>query len=374
MTNRQTVPPFSRLRQVGDAAVASGIVPGLVVAVGAPTLAGESAFLCFGTLGSRQTPVTRATNYDLASLTKPICTSVLTMQAVNEGRLQLADPVARWVPQAPADITIEHVLTHTTGWPAHRKLYQELVPDASGYSFVTAPLREELVRQAAVTPLEASPGTRLMYSDLGFIVLGKVLETIFERPLDEAFATRVALPLRCPGLCFNPKPFEVAPTEKCGWRSRLLTGQVHDQNAWIMGGVAGHAGLFGSAQDLAVMTASLLRSYEGNTQSRDPVAQTTLLHFWTHRGPASATWALGWDRPSTGFSLAGQRISREAVGHLGFTGCSLWIDPLAHVFVVTLCNRLYPELREDPRFRLLRPAIMDAALEDVGYMSGIAVT
>lgn len=352
-------------------AVRDQVTPGVAVAVGR---AGTTSSFNFGrlyapgTAGSPTTQVDENTIYDLASLTKALCTSVLAMVAVARGTLDLRNDIRRWLPHAPAGITPEHLLAHSSGWPAHRKFYSELWPGGTGPA--PALLRDQLMSLLQDTPLQAAPGARTVYSDLGFIALGHILECVFNQPLDLAFARNVAAPLELATLRFGVRARDqdaTAPTEQCAWRSKLMLGQVHDQNAWAMGGVAGHAGLFGTATEVALLGQSLLRSHADSPAKGDPVKRDVLRYFWQYRRNTAATWALGWDRPSQVGSLAGATIDRRAVGHLGFTGCSVWLDPYAQTVVAMLSNRVHPTVADDPRFRQLRPTVMDAALQDVGY-------
>lgn len=370
------IPPASEaLRHtalVAEEAVATGVVPGAAVALGRLTegsMVWRSAW--YGAAGQERGAVSTATVYDLASLTKALCTSVLMMQAVAEGAVRLSDPLRKYLSAAPAEVTLAHALTHTTGWPAHRKFYEARLPSAAGVPLPPhAAFAEAIVADVLATPVEARPGTRTLYSDLGFIALGAVLEGVAGMPLDRLFGLKVAGPIGRPGLSFLPAPAAFAPTEQCAWRARLIAGEVHDQNAWLMGGVAGHAGLFGTIDDVAALASALLASFRGGVKAGALVSSETLATFWRHRDAAGGTWALGWDRPSPTGSLAGTRISREAVGHLGFTGCSLWLDFEAGHFVVTLCNRIHPTVRDDPRFRQFRPNLVDAALQDLQEING----
>lgn len=359
------------LTQSVTEALVDEVVPGIAVAVGK---AGTTFSFAFGrlyaprTAGFPPTQVDENTVYDLASLTKALCTSVLAMVAVARGTLDLRNDIRRWLPQAPAGITPEHLLAHRSGWPDHRKFYQELWPN--GTSPAPARVRDQLMSLLQDTPLQTAPGDRTVYSDLGFIALGYILECVFNQPLDVAFAQNVAEPLQLATLRFGVRACDqdtTAPTEQCAWRKKMVVGQVHDQNAWVMGGVAGHAGLFGTAADVALLGQSLLRSHAGKQTNSDPVTRDVLQYFWHYRGDAADTWALGWDRPSQVGSLAGATIDRRAVGHLGFTGCSVWLDPYAQTMVAMLSNRVHPVVTDDPRFRKLRPAVMDAALQDVNY-------
>lgn len=371
MTAAESKANFPSVTQVATQAVETNVVPGLAVAVvhgASRTTVNFGALYAPGHAGAALTQVDESTIYDLASLTKALCTSLLTMVAVAQGTLELDAQVRHWLPSAPQGITLRHLLNHSSGWPAHHKFYGTLCPDAALVAKPHPGLRSQLINLVASTPADVAPGTASTYSDLGFIALGYVVQCALNRPLDEAFEHYIARPLMLQTLRFGTRPSDlprVAPTENCAWRQRLMVGQVHDQNAWLMGGVAGHAGLFGTATDVATVAQSLLRSHAGTPDHNDPIPTEILRYFWAHQTPAS-TWALGWDRPSPIGSLAGTYLSRTALGHLGFTGCSLWLDPLTQTAVVMLSNRIYPNVYDDPRFRRLRPAMMDAALADLG--------
>jgi serine-type D-Ala-D-Ala carboxypeptidase len=218
---------------------------------------------------------------------------------------------------------------------------------------------------------------------VGFILLGNWLERTLGKPLDLAagdlFASlgitslgyrRIAADgagIASPA-ALRDRP--IAATEDCPVRGRILVGEVHDLNAYAMGGVAGHAGLFGDAAGVATVAHALCAAYRGSglqAGARPLVDREVLRRFWSPAGVPGSSWRLGWDGPSPSGSLAGDLITRTAVGHLAFTGCSLWIDPEQEVFVLVLSNRIHPVIREDGRFRQLRRALNDAALEAVGY-------
>jgi CubicO group peptidase (beta-lactamase class C family) len=344
-------------------AVLDGVTPGGVVLVGKD---GRDV-LCHP-FGDRQRdpvrhPATADTVYDLASLTKALCTSVLCARAVGRGTLAFDEPI---VPTAAAGasghaaITARLALAHATGWPAHRPFHER----ASGRDAILAHVLRE--------PLVHAPGTRSLYSDLGFIALGAWLERRLGAPLDHLFSREIARPLGLDHLRFGPwgdGDADLAPTERCPVRGRLLHGEVHDLNTWAMGGVAGHAGLFGRARDVGVLAHALIAAYHGigAPTVASLVAQDTLRELWAPAGIPGSTWRLGWDGPAPTGSLAGTSISRRAVGHLGFTGCSLWIDPDRACFVLVLMNRVHPTVRDDPRLRALRSALNDAALSAVSY-------
>lgn len=365
---------FDGLRALCRMAVSDGVVPGLVVAVGS---AGRTVFLeGFGerALAPDRAPAGVDTVYDLASLTKPLVTSVLAMQSVERGALGLDAPVAAYVPAFQGEdrrgITVRQLLAHAAGLPAHRPYYERALAAPA------ADRRSMIVRLAATEPLAYAPGERSLYSDLGFILLGEALELVTATRLDRLAARDITGRLALRDTAFVPigeaSPLvgrAVAPTERCPVRGRLVSGEVHDLNAFAMGGVAGHAGLFGTAADVAAIALALCAAWrDAGTDGGQPlVGREVVREFWRPAGVPGSLWRLGWDGPATGASLAGARIARRAVGHLAFTGCSLWIDPERESFVVVLSNRVHPAVTDDPRFRALRPALNDAALEGLGY-------
>jgi CubicO group peptidase (beta-lactamase class C family) len=358
------VPAFDSLRRVCSDAVTDGVTPGLVVVV-----ATEGRNVFCSAFGHRQTepqllPATTETVYDLASLTKPLVTGLLAMRAVADGRLLLDEPLRPARPSTTVGLT----LCHAGGFAAHRRFF-ERVPEAA------PDRRAQIVALAAAEPLEYLAGARAIYSDLGFILLGDRLEQLGGARLD-AQAHALFTALRLSSLRFAdpalPPPFpgrELAATQRCPVRGRVLVGEVDDLNAWAMDGVAGHAGLFGDAADVAALAHALCAAWRDAAPAGGPpiVPAPVLRAFWTGQGIFGSQWRLAWDGPSPAGSLAGDLISRQAVGHLGFTGCSLWIDPARETFVLVLANRVHPTPRDDARFRALRPAINDAALAGLGY-------
>jgi len=350
------VSSFDGLRRVCQEAVSLGVSPGLVVVVGV-----EGRNLLHDAFGQRQTepaplPATPDTVYDLASLTKALVTSVLAMRAVANGQLRLSDPLLDG--DGP---TIRQTLAHAGGFVAHRPFHERA---AAG----DPARRRRIVELAASEPRAYPPGTRSIYSDLGFILLGDRLERLLGARLD-ALSAEVFAPMGLTSLRFGADPgrAKVAPTQRSATRGRLIVGEVDDLNAWAMDGVAGHAGLFGNAADVAALAHALCAAWRDAAPALVP--GPVLREFWTPAGIPGSTWRLGWDGPAPSGSLAGNVISRRAVGHLAFTGCSLWIDPERETFVLVLANRVHPTASDDPRWKALRPAINDAALEGAGYLS-----
>jgi serine-type D-Ala-D-Ala carboxypeptidase len=374
--------PFGRLRHLCDEAVAAGVVPGAVILFGDD---GETRF--HEAFGARQVepvrlPTTLDTIYDVASVTKAVVTSVIAMRAVGDGLLRLDDPVIRYLPEFAGEgkehVTIRHLLAHAAGLPAHRPFYLqhaggereregEGAGEAEGERNGSA-RRVAILLAAAAEPLAAPPGTRAVYTDLGFMLLGWLLERVRGARLDALADREIFRPLALGATAFGPLAVDagraVAATERCPWRGRLLVGEVHDQNAWAMNGVAGHAGLFSTAHDLAVIARDLAAAWRGGGPSGGTcVERDVIREFWTPSGVPGSNWRLGWDGPAPHGSQAGSLLARTAVGHLGFTGCSLWIDPERDRVIVFLSNRIHPVVRDDPRFRAFRPAVHDAAIE-----------
>ena len=297
-------------------------------------------------------PCGLGTIFDLASLTKVIATTAIAMRLVSDGRLDVDAPAGRFVPAfAPGDrgaISIRHLLTHSSGLPAHARLWEAV----SG--------RAAFERAIAALPLERAPGTGSVYSDPGFMLLGFALENVANAPLDAQFQP-IAAELGEIGYRPAPSLFDrIAPTELDPWRGRLLRGEVHDENAAALGGVAAHAGLFGTAQAVGTFARLVLHTF------REPTALGTpdvMRLFAARAGVPDSSRALGWDTmlPT---SSCGTRMSPAAIGHTGFTGTSLWIDREKDLYVVFLTNRVHPT-RANDALVALRPKVHDAIAEDL---------
>ena len=365
------VADFTPVRALAQRAVDDGVIPGLVLGFAQGR---QVRFL--DAFGHRRIvpdvePLTTDVVYDLASLTKAVVTSLLVMRGVGSGIWALDDPLGKHLPSMAArpEVTLRCTLAHAAGFAAHRPFFEQVINDG----VAPAEGRERIIALAAAEPLAYEPGTRSLYSDLGFILLGDLVERGLGGRLD-ALAERflfAPLGLRATGFAgstaFSGR--RLAPTERCPVRGRMLCGEVHDLNAFAMGGVAGHAGLFADAADLLELASALCAAWRDTAPAGcAPLVPAEVLRlFWRPAGIPGSTWRLGWDGPAATGSLAGDRLSRQAVGHLGFTGCSLWIDPEREVCVVLLTNFVHPTVRKDPRFRALRPALQDAALDAVGY-------
>jgi CubicO group peptidase (beta-lactamase class C family) len=325
-----------------------------------------------------------STVFDLASLTKALCTSLLCMRLVDAGQLDLDEPVLPGVP-------VRALLSHRSGLPAWRPLFREAVPDRDLSVASDADARQAVIAAAAGTARGAL-ATRVVYSDLGFILLGDFLERRLCERLDATFF-RLAAQLGLGGdLGFRPLDFaaQAVPASRCAPTRRetepreLLRGVVHDDNARAMLGVAGHAGLFGTAPAVARLALAILDAYHdagSGAQRALGVSAATVRRFFAQPPPlpsgTAATFGLGWDHPeplldgAATTSSAGSRWSRDGVGHLGFTGCSLWLEPAARTFVVFLTNRVCVATtseaeRTHAAIKALRPALHDAVIAALG--------
>ncbi|HET8888151.1 MAG TPA: serine hydrolase domain-containing protein [Candidatus Angelobacter sp.] len=299
--------------------------------------------------------VTAETVYDLASVTKVIATTTACMILYEQGLFKLDQPIAELLPEfadqqdsACRQVMLRMLLAHSSGLPAYVKLFQ------------TARNKDELVKQALRVPLTADPGARAEYSDIGFILLGQALERLSGEPLDRFCRREIFTKLNLAHTCFNPPTelrLSIPPTEDDRtFRHRLIQGEVNDENASVMGGVAGHAGCFSTALDVSVFAQCILR---GDT----PLVKKETSEIFTCRqgSPHGTSRALGWDTPSQP-SQSGKYFSSRSYGHLGYTGTSLWIDPDRQLSVTLLTNRTWPD-RGSQSIKQIRPAFHDAVIE-----------
>jgi CubicO group peptidase (beta-lactamase class C family) len=356
------------LEQAMQSGLEAGVFPGAVLRV-------ERAGRCLHASAHGRTaleaggrPVELDTAFDLASLTKPLATTSLAMQAVDRGALELSAPLGRLLPELAehgrAGLSAEQLLAHSSGLPAWLPLHLSL-----SASQVATPAGRERVRAlVAAAPLEAPPGTRVEYSDLGFILLEWALERALGLPFARAFYSLVCAPLELEGLFFVElmesagaiaSGWSFAATERCPWRGRVMQGEVHDENAYAMGGVAGHAGLFGTAEAVARVGQAWLDALAGRSGPFEPAVMERFAR--RAAGPARNR-PLGFDCPEREHSQAGTRLARSALGHLGFTGTSVWIEPEREVCVVLLTNRIHPS-RANEALRDFRPRLHDLVLD-----------
>ena len=307
----------------------------------------------FGALhyGADAETTTPLTIFDLASLTKVISTTTLAMCLIETDLLKLNDPVYKWIPgwrvSDRKSVTVRDLLEHTSGLSAYLPFYRNL----SG--------RTEFEHAISSLPLEYAPRSCSVYSDLGFIVLGFILENVGGGPLETQFS-QFFQPLP-EALGFRPPrawTSRSAPTETDSWRGRLLAGEVHDENAWALGGVAGHAGLFGTAGAVGQFAQSVLQTLAGEQSLVHP---STLARFIVPSDVPGSSRALGWDTMRV-TSSCGTKMTTSAIGHTGFTGTSVWIDPELDLYVVLLSNRIHPT-RTNEAMAKLRPLVHDAIVD-----------
>lgn len=388
-----SLPGWNGVAHLLDSLVADGVAPGAVVGV---SYEGRHWFHGTGRLGDEDATVPdSSTVYDLASLTKVIGLTTAAMIGVNERRFGLDDAVVhhlhsfgagtRAAPDRRA-VTLRHLLTHSSGLPAWRALYQESTTRSDAFALADS------------TRLDTLPGTRFVYSDLGAILLTQIVEQHFGERLDSLLHRRLFAPLGMSDTRYLP-PVEwlprIAPTEDDPWRGRVLRGEVHDENAARLDGVSGHAGLFSSARDLVRFADWMLAAHQrdsgtgkgergkgngerelwsseavrvcpatipgGTSRSPFPVPGSLVLQFTARQDlPPGSSRALGWDTPS-GQSSAGNRMSLKSFGHTGFTGTSIWIDPSRCLAIVLLSNRVHPT-RTNARWAPVRALMANAVV------------
>jgi CubicO group peptidase (beta-lactamase class C family) len=332
-----------------ERAIACGPIPGAAAATGDR---GDERLACFGRTEPDGPVVTAETWYDLASLTKVLCTVPLLLQAIAAGRIDpqapLRDmlPEIAWLQERPnlGDASVLQLATHTSGLAAWQPLY------TLGLE------RSTLLARLLHTQLERAPGT-IVYSDLGYMLLGHLLERVLEAPLEvlaRGLFARVGLG---GALAFQaPTDAPIAPTERCPWRSRVLRGEVHDENAAALGGVAGHAGLFGTLRGVCGYARALLG---GRLHSSAVLAYLSREHARA-APPDLERRGVGWVLMHPGWS-GGDLISERSIGHTGFTGTGLWIDLERGRYTVLLTNRVHPSRHVESNIVALRRAFNHAA-------------
>ncbi len=346
-------------------ALGEGVFPGAVLRV----VRGENVLFqaAYGE-ANRFTgrPMTLDTLFDLASLTKPLATTLAVMRLCQQGRLDVCQSLGAVLPAFAggdkADVRIAHLLSHTAGLPDYRPFYLDLARH---------PVQERKNRlRARLTrePLLCAPGERMLYSDLDFMILEWVVEAVSGRCLDLFAAEEIYAPLNTAEALFfidlgrRPSAGRFASTEQCPWRGRLIEAEVHDENAHALGGVAGHAGLFGTAAAVHRVLSELLDAYHRESGGR--LFDRSTVHRFFQRVPGTDK-ALGFDMPAALAPSCGRYFPATAVGHLGFTGTSFWVHLEQSVAVILLTNRVHPD-RANIAIRAFRPAIHDAVMQAVG--------
>ena len=352
---------FSSAFGVVERAVSAQAFPGCSLAI---TLGGELvAHKAIGrfTYDPASPEVTTASIFDLASLTKVVATTAMAMILYERGLVDLEAAVTAIVPEFAGasddhdprcrEITLRMLLAHSSGLPAYEKL------------FLRAKTREDLLQAAFTTSLAAAPGARAEYSDIGFIILGVVLERLADESLDLFCQREIFGPLGMTHTTFNPASAlksSIPPTsDDRTFRQRIIQGEVQDENASVLGGIAGHAGLFSTAEDLAIFAHAMLNGGY-------PILRSSTIELFSRResAPEGTSRALGWDTPSAP-SQSGKYFSPRSFGHLGYTGTSLWIDPDRQLSISLLTNRTWPDC-QNQAIKQVRPAFCDAVIEALG--------
>ena len=346
----------------------AGVYPGAVLLV-----ARKNEIVFFEQTGHRallQTPLAmkKDTPFDLASLTKPLATTLSIMKLFDEGAVHfdqsLGDLLQIFVPTDKKAITLRFLLSHCAGFPDWVPFYLDLVRGETKK-------RKTLLRERLLEiTLAYLPGKRSIYSDLGYMMLEWIIEKVSGISLPRFLDAHFLVPLSLDKALFfdtirqKREKMEFAATENCPWRKRIIQGEVHDENAWVLGGYSGHAGLLGTAAGVYGLASLLNQHYQG---LRDDYFQPkTVRAFFEKQSLVSgSTWALGWDTPSPTGSSAGRHFSPVSVGHLGFTGTSLWMDLYHDVTVVFLTNRIHPS-RENTAIRAFRPRLHNMIMEQLG--------
>ena len=350
---------FAAAHAILDEAIAARAFPGAAYGV---LLNGEIVALqATGrfTYDSTSPAVAPSTIFDLASVTKVVATTAIAMLLYDRALLsldvRLGDILPEFVNTSRSDpdrrrVTIRSLLAHSSGLPGYARLFeQNRTPEAMWHTLLHL-------------PLEAAPGTRSEYSDIGFMLLGRALEVLSGRPLAAMFQSEVAAPLGLKTACFNPPAGlrdSIPPTENdTTFRHRVIQGEVQDENCFALGGIAGHAGLFASAHDVLRFAACILAGGKKPDGGQLFRPETVQLFATRQTAPANTTRALGWDTPSRP-SSSGKSFSDRSIGHLGYAGTSLWIDPARQLAVVLLTNRTWPD-RLNKSIQQVRPAFHDA--------------
>lgn len=340
------------------------------------------------------------TCFDISSLTKPVSTATLAMMLISEDLLKADDTAYQWLAGAREahhkQMNVAQLLNHTSGLPAWQPYYRELPQSLVG----TEAGRRMILDSCYAEPLVFEPGKKTLYSDIGFIIMGEIIEQAGSGTLDTLFMQKIARPLGLSDTFFvrsvgaqipltgrrtttadqhvpTPKHglaservsrrdgehLRFAATEDCPWRGRVIHGEVHDQNAYALGGVAGHAGLFSTANDLHKFISEFTRCYRGVS---DFIPSGTVKKFIGEAKKKSAAdeYVFGWNRPSPKDSAAGHHFAANSVGHLGFTGCSMWIDLEKDFWIILLTNRIHPTTMNE-KIKSFRPYIHDLIYDEL---------
>ncbi|MBU0729858.1 MAG: beta-lactamase family protein [Proteobacteria bacterium] len=343
------------------------IFPGATVGISARDKEKRQLFLGnFGKMGTgkKYTLVSPGTIYDLASLTKPLVTTLSLLSLLSEQKISLDQGLGSCfdgVKKEKKEITIRHLLNHSSGLPDHRPYFKELVK-------IKEQERKRVLVQWILAEKAEPPGKMSIYSDLGFFILGEVIEKITGKPLN-VFA-KEKLYKHIESLDFklgDEKKILCAATERCPWRKRVLQGEVHDQNTSAVGGVSGQAGLFGDVAGVLTFCEGILGQWKEREAPKEYDVGALKEALTRQKNSNNSTWGLGFDTPRDKDSSAGKYLSRLSAGHLGFTGTSFWIDPERDLIIVLLTNRIHPTSANN-KIKEFRPLFHDTVVSSLGLI------
>jgi serine-type D-Ala-D-Ala carboxypeptidase len=375
---RQHVMDSRSVESAFEEAIAQGVFPGAVILVGREDEVVYERAFGSRALGPGSGAMQASTIFDLASLTKPLATAMALMLLVSDKKVRLDDRLTRFSPTfgvfGKNAVTLRQLLNHSSGLPAWKPYHEEIVKGEKGgkINFIASQAAKQYVfRQIHQEKPVYTAGSQTLYSDLGFMILGELVEAISGSALDRFCQEKIFKPLGLRSTSFvdltrlrthriQPVEEMIAPTENCPWRKKILCGEVHDDNAYAMGGVAGHAGLFSSARDIHCVVARLGRCLRG----KDTFLPQAVVQEFLSRDERvkDSTFALGWDTPAKDGSASGNYFSLRSVGHLGFTGTSIWWDLEKNCHVILLSNRIHPT-RKNEKIKEFRPHIHDIIMK-----------
>lgn len=376
---------FENVKDTLAAGVVEGVYPGAVLYAGyRDQLIYQGAFghktiktSSSGDATATSSSMSVDTVFDIAGVTGGLVTTTIIMRLVQMGRLKLEDRVSRYLQgfgvMGKAQITIKHLLSHTAGLVAWHPFYQELIEENNGLRLGilgTRSARDFVYNTLLRSSIKGELGGKPTQSDVGLMALGFIIESVTGLPLDKVAFNYVFKPLGLASTSYinvsmlkvsglQPITEVIAPTEECVWRQKLLWGEVQDDNAWAMGGIAGHSGVFSTASDLFIYARTLLASLEGRSSF---VNKETMDIFVKGDPIQNGAGKLGWESPNKDNGMIDSGLSSSAFGINGFTGCSLWIDPATQFTVILMSNRIHPQ-RANKKIQTFRPQIYKAVID-----------
>ena len=357
--------------------VASGAFPGGVLLISHKGKVSLHKAFGFAQLIPRKIPLTINTLFDLASLTKPLATTTAMALLIQSGTLRLENPVSKFIPAYKTGdkkkVTLAHLLSHSSGLPDWKPYFWAIIrQDKKTPGFLSSPSAKQVAYHMANNePLIHSPGTHSLYSDIGFMILGEIIEKVSGESLDQFCKHNIFLKLNCKKTFFpalgQKITGRIAATEDCPWRGKVILGEVHDDNTYAMGGVSGHAGLFSTAQEVFTLVTDWLHSINGHGSIQAGLSKKLVTRRRTPKGrnaDCGGSFALGWDTPSLQNSSSGQFFAPSSFGHLGYTGTSIWVDHVRELVVILLTNRVHPT-RKNNQIKAFRPALHDLIFQEI---------